>query len=58
MSDREMTDEEIVEAIYGFAAEQMQQGKSNSQTEATLVEKGLDQETARTVVRNLNEAVA
>ncbi len=56
MTDQEPTQEELVDAIYTYAAEQMQNGQSDLQIETSLTQQGLDQETAATVVRNLHEA--
>jgi hypothetical protein len=47
-----------VEAIYAFAAEQMRNGASPEQIQATLVEKGLPQEAAEAVVSNLGRAMS
>jgi hypothetical protein len=55
MSSSEPTDEEVVQAIYDFAAEQMVNGASDRQVESMLREKGLDAESAATVVSNLAE---
>ena len=55
MSTEELSEEEMVQAIYAFAAEQMQQGAPPHAIENALVEKGLDQESASTVVANLTE---
>ena len=53
MSDQELSEEEIVQAVYELAAEQMKNGASEQQIQSMLVEKGLDQESAATVVSNL-----
>lgn len=58
MSEQEPTDEEIVDAIYAFAAEHMKNGSSAQEIQAMLVEKGLDQETAGAIVSNLARARA
>ena len=55
MSQHQPSEEEVVQAIYAFAAEQMENGMSNSQIETMLVDKGLDEETAATVVGNLDQ---
>lgn len=55
MSTEELTEEEMVQAIYAFAAEQMQQGAPPNAIEKALIEKGLDQESASTVVANLSQ---
>jgi len=53
MSSSEQTDEEVVQAIYQFAAEQMAKGVSDDQVESLLMAKGLDRESASIVVSNL-----
>ncbi|MFW6169074.1 MAG: hypothetical protein ACODAD_01200 [Planctomycetota bacterium] len=53
MSETTPSEEEIVQAIYAFAAEQMKNGASSMKTEEMLVEKGLDKEAAVAVVANL-----
>jgi hypothetical protein len=55
MTDQAPTEEEIVQAVYTLAAEQMKSGVPPQQIQANLVEQGLDQESAATVVRNLNQ---
>jgi hypothetical protein len=49
----EPSEEEVVEAIYGLAADQMKAGASGLEIESMLVEKGLDRGVAATVVENL-----
>ncbi len=53
MSDQELSEEQIVQAVYAFAAEQMKNGLSPQHIQSMLVEKGLDQDFAATVVSNL-----
>ena len=53
MSTREPTEQEIVEAILAFTAEQIQNGTPGFKIEQMLVERGLDQETASTVVADV-----
>ena len=53
MRDHEPSQERIVEAVYAFAAEQMKNGASPQQIQTMLIEKGLDSESAATVVSNL-----
>jgi len=53
MSDQEPSEEEIVEAVYAFAAAQMEKGVSPRQIRAKLVEMGLDRGAAVTVVSSL-----
>ncbi len=55
MSQPEMTEEQVVEAVYDYAAQRMMAGISHAQIEKDLIEKGLDQEAAHTVVSNLND---
>lgn len=45
--------DELVESIYEFAAEQMHDRVPHDQIQKSLVERGLDHETAAIVVRNL-----
>jgi hypothetical protein len=58
MPEPERTSEQVVEAIYNYAAEQMRNGVAGPQIEKSLVEQGLDAEAAGIVVRNLTEARA
>lgn len=53
MSDAQPSEEEVVEAVYAFAAEQMQNGASEEEIVSMLEGEGLDQEAARKVVENL-----
>jgi len=55
MSEPELTEEQVVEAVYGMAAEQMQQGATGPQIQAVLVERGLDAESAAVVVADLTK---
>lgn len=55
MTETEPTDEQVVEAVYEYAAEEMEKGTPEAQIKSLLVEKGLDKETAETVVTNLVE---
>lgn len=55
MSDAERTQEDVVNAVYQFAAEQMAGGATDRQIQEMLVEKGLDADAANTVVSNLAE---
>ena len=56
MAEQEMTEEQMVEAIYGFAAEQIKAGVKPPEIEKRLVEKGLDEDSAKIVVANLIKA--
>lgn len=49
----EPTQEEIVEAVYSFAAERMHEGADAQQIHAELMQQGLDQDSASQVVSNL-----
>jgi hypothetical protein len=46
--------DEIVRAVYGFAAGLMREGRSEYQIEKALVDKGIDTESARGIVSNLS----
>ena len=48
--------EQLVQKIYEFAATQMRAGLKGWQIEQELCEQGLDADTAKTVVRNLQQA--
>ena len=48
--DQEPSEEEVVEAVYAFAVEHMQNGASGQEVKALLVENGLDPESAAIVV--------
>jgi len=52
----EQSTEELVQAIYHFAAEQLHNGVAPHNVEKLLIEKGLDAEAAGTVVENLRKA--
>ncbi|MDP6634437.1 MAG: hypothetical protein QGG42_06040 [Phycisphaerae bacterium] len=54
MSEQELSEEQIVDAVYTYAAEQMKKGVSDRRVESMLVEEGLDQEAAAVVVANLS----
>ena len=58
MGSQEPTEQEVIDAVYGFAAEQMKNGASTQQIESALVAKGLDQQSASIVVSNLRDAQA
>jgi hypothetical protein len=55
MSDAQPSQEEVVQAIYAFAAEKMTNGEADGKIRESLVEKGLDQDAAAAVVRNLKQ---
>ncbi len=55
MEQKQKNDQEIVQAVYGFAAQMMRDGQPNHKIEKALVEKGLPADAARSVVRNLNQ---
>lgn len=50
------TQEEMVQALYQFAAEKMRDGASNQQIQAALMEQGVDRESAEMIVSQLSEA--
>jgi hypothetical protein len=56
MSDQEPTDDEVVKAVYSFAATHLKNGTSPIRIQSMLVEKGLSDEVAQTVVSGLVEA--
>jgi cation transport ATPase len=47
--------EQIVQAVYGYAAQMMREGHGNYKIEKALVEKGLNAQEARQVVRQLSD---
>jgi hypothetical protein len=53
MSNQQLSQEQFVETVYAFAADQMKDGASAHEIQASLVEKGLDPDDAATVVANL-----
>ena len=55
MSDAQPSQEEVVQAIYAFAAEKMMNGEADAKIRESLAEKGLDQDAAAAVVRNLKQ---
>lgn len=56
MPEKELTQEQVIEAIYGYAAEQMQQGVPVATIEKNLMEQGLDAASAKAVLTNLQQA--
>jgi hypothetical protein len=54
VSEQELSQEQVVEAIYRYAAEQMAAGHSNASVKADLMKKGLDPQAADTVVDELS----
>ena len=58
MTEREPTADEMVDAIYAFAGEQMDRGVPNGVIQTSLIERGLDQELATAVILNLTNAEA
>lgn len=56
MTNQELSEEQIVQAIYAFAAEQMKNGFSSQEIQSMLVEQGLERTVAATIVANLNQA--
>lgn len=55
MESEEARQEQWVQEIYAFAAEQMKNGVKPPKIEALLVDHGLDQESAHAVVANLTQ---
>lgn len=53
MEHKQKNDQEMVQAVYGYAAQLMREGHANHKIEKALVEKGLPADAARSVVRNL-----
>lgn len=51
----EQTQEEFVQAVYQHAADLMKKGAKNEAVVSNLIEQGLDEESANTVVNNLIE---
>jgi hypothetical protein len=55
-ADAQLTPEQLVEAVYGYAADLMRSGASPATIKQNLMDRGLDEDAAATVVRNLTEA--
>ena len=58
MSETAMSPEQLVDAIYNFAANEMASGVSPKLVEKKLMEQGLEAETAAMIVKNLKQARA
>lgn len=58
MSEQEMSQDEVVDQIYGYAADLKKAGQTDIQIIKALQEKGLDAESSKTVVDNLNNMIA
>ncbi|WP_430814381.1 hypothetical protein [Carboxylicivirga sp. RSCT41] len=57
--EKELTEQEAVDQIYNFAANLMVNEKKNaSETRAALVEQGLSEDVAGTVVKNLQSQIS
>jgi len=56
MSEQQISEQEAVERIYAYAAQNMADGLSNRAIRDDLVEQGLDEQSADIVVRELNTA--
>jgi hypothetical protein len=52
---KNISQEDVARAVYGYAAGLMRQGKSNWQVEDALVAKGLSKDAAVTIVNNLSK---
>lgn len=50
---QEQSQDDVVRAIYAYAAEQMRNGVADDKIKASLIERGLNEETAAAVVNNL-----
>ena len=55
MSEQEATKQEIVEAIYAGAAEEMANGKTDEEIQKLLLGKGLEEDVAAQVISDLHE---
>lgn len=55
MNEKQKNEQQLVREVYGYAANLMRNGESNYKIEKALVEKGLPQDIARTVVQNLEQ---
>jgi hypothetical protein len=55
MSVQEVSEEQMVQEVYEFAAEQMLDGASAQQVRSSLIHNGLDPEDAAIVVSNLSD---
>lgn len=53
MGEQQLSEEQMVQAVYDFAANEMLKGATPQQVQARLIEQGLDTETAGIVVSNL-----
>lgn len=56
MAQPEPSSDDVVRAVYEFAAERMRAGVGEGQIEQELVDKGLQPQDAKTVVQNLADA--
>lgn len=56
MTQQELTREQLVDAVYGYAAELAKAKLTGPEIERKLVDKGLDESSAAVVVRNLFQA--
>lgn len=53
MSESQASTDEVLQALYTFAAEEMRAGKNREQVEMALMEKGVDRDSATTIAGNL-----
>lgn len=58
MSEKEMSQDEMVDQIYGYAADLKKAGQTDLEIINALQEKGLDADSSKTVVDNLNNMIA
>ena len=49
---------EIIEQIYTYALELKESGKSDSQIQEALIESGLDEESSKGIIGNMNAAIS
>lgn len=55
MSRAEPTEQELIEQVYEFAAQQRSMGQSGPEIKQALVAEGLDEESASVVVENIEQ---
>lgn len=56
MAEQELNREQLVDAVYGYAAELAKANLTRPEIERKLMDKGLDEESAAVVVKNLFQA--
>lgn len=55
MNQQQVSQDEMVQAVYGYAAQLMREGHSNSRVEQALVDRSVPADAAHTIVRQLDE---